>query len=127
MSSSRASTPRKRFKGDSFATSLSQLVDSLQSFSRSLASDTGLDPSVGIQQLSEIAHKREALEYAARKASKESTSQLEQQQGWKDELDRLGTELWNRSTALRDGQHREESSGMPNELNWLVAQSKSAR
>ncbi|ORY75928.1 hypothetical protein BCR35DRAFT_332925 [Leucosporidium creatinivorum] len=96
-----APAPRKRAKLDTFAASLDELISQLQTINSSLASDSAPSHSSLIRELNSLTLKREAFEGSLRRVKKQ-LEEVEQSKDWREELDRDGVELWNRSTALKD-------------------------
>lgn len=98
-----AATPRKRAKLDTFTTSLDELTSQLQTINSSLASDSPLSHSSLLRDLGSLALKREAFEGSLRRVGKQLEGvDAERAKDWREELDRAGVEMWNRSTILKD-------------------------
>lgn len=108
-----AATPRKRAKHDAapartFAEALARVRAQAAFVEQSVALAPG-DAAEVQRELSVLNERITAFEKAINQSNGEAVGELA---GWKDDLDAVGTSLWNRSTALKhvhDG-HRDDKT-----------------
>lgn len=116
-------TPRKRAKLDTFTSSFEELVAQLSTINGSLSSEAPSSQASRLAELSSLSLKREAFEDSLRRVKKQLEG-VEQARDWREELDRAGVELWNRSTVFKDNLEAATAATEHVKSKVVVAQSE---